>query len=157
MNLLDHFRRLFSYDDWANRDCIASLRKNESASHFSFKVMSHIISTERVWLARLESRPNPEVWPEWTLDETDRQRADNGSQWRQYLASLTPAKLEDEASYRNTKGEPFHSMVQDVITHVLMHSAYHRGQIASDLRASGGMPPYTDFIHAVRQGYVDEE
>ena len=30
MNLLDYFRRLFTYDDWANRESIASLRKNES-------------------------------------------------------------------------------------------------------------------------------
>ena len=91
MNLLDHFRRQFTYDDWANRESIASLRKNESASHFAFKVMSHIIATERVWLARLESRPNPEVWPEWTLEETDRHRAENSGQWQQYLdASLPP-------------------------------------------------------------------
>jgi uncharacterized damage-inducible protein DinB len=157
MNLLDHFRRLFTYDDWANRESIAALRANESASHFAFKAVSHIISTECVWLARLESRPDPAVWPEWTLDETDRQRAVNAGQWQQYLDSLTPARLDEEISYRNTKGKPFNNMLQDVITHVLMHSAYHRGQIASDLRASGGTPPYTDFIHAVRQGYVDEE
>jgi uncharacterized damage-inducible protein DinB len=35
-----------------------------------------------------------------------------------------------------------------------MHSAYHRGQIAADMRAAGFAPPYTDFIHAVRQGFV---
>jgi uncharacterized damage-inducible protein DinB len=35
-----------------------------------------------------------------------------------------------------------------------MHSAYHRGQIAADMRAAGFEPVYTDFIHAVRQGYI---
>jgi uncharacterized damage-inducible protein DinB len=35
-----------------------------------------------------------------------------------------------------------------------MHSAYHRGQIASQMRASGKTPAYTDFIHGVRQGLV---
>ena len=105
----------------------------------------------------LKAAPRSAVWPEWTLDETDSQRAENSGEWQQYLDTLTSAKLEEEIAYRNTKGESFHSMVQDVITHVLTHSAYHRGQIASDLRASGGTPPYTDFIHAVRQGYVDEE
>jgi uncharacterized damage-inducible protein DinB len=157
MNLFDYFRRMFTYDDWANRETIVSLRRNECASHFAFKVMSHIIATERVWLARLESRPNPEVWPEWTIDETDHQRAENAGEWQQYLDALTPATLEEEISYTNTKGEQFRSMIQDVITHVLTHSAYHRGQIASDLRSSGGTPAYTDFIHAVRQGYVDEQ
>jgi uncharacterized damage-inducible protein DinB len=38
------------------------------------------------------------------------------------------------------------------LIHVLFHSAYHRGQIALQMRASGLTPAYTDFIHAVRQG-----
>ena len=38
--------------------------------------------------------------------------------------------------------------------HVLMHSAYHRGQIALEMRAAGMEPAYTDFIQAVRQGLV---
>jgi uncharacterized damage-inducible protein DinB len=42
-----------------------------------------------------------------------------------------------------------------MLTHVLFHSAYHRGQIALQMRASGMEPAYTDFIHAVRQGFVD--
>jgi uncharacterized damage-inducible protein DinB len=37
---------------------------------------------------------------------------------------------------------------------VVMHSAYHRGQIASHMRESGQTPAYTDFIHAMRQGFV---
>jgi len=38
---------------------------------------------------------------------------------------------------------------------VVMHSAYHRGQIASSLRAAGLAPAYTDFIHGIRQGFVE--
>jgi uncharacterized damage-inducible protein DinB len=52
----------------------------------------------------------------------------------------------------NSKGEPWRSAVGDVLDHVLLHGAYHRGQIASDLRAAGCEPAYTDFIHAVRSG-----
>jgi uncharacterized damage-inducible protein DinB len=38
---------------------------------------------------------------------------------------------------------------------VLFHSAYHRGQIASQMRAAGFTPAYTDFIHAVREGFIE--
>jgi len=38
--------------------------------------------------------------------------------------------------------------------HVIMHSAYHRGQIATDMRAAGLTPAYTDFIHSIRRGFV---
>ena len=55
----------------------------------------------------------------------------------------------------NSKGEPWTSRVEDILLHVVMHSAYHRGQIASDVRASGHTPAYTDFIHCVRQGFIE--
>ena len=45
--------------------------------------------------------------------------------------------------------------MEDILTHVLLHSAYHRGQIASQVRAGGEQPAYTDFIHAVRQGLIE--
>jgi uncharacterized damage-inducible protein DinB len=58
-------------------------------------------------------------------------------------------------SYKNSKGEPWSSAEEDVLMHVVMHSAYHRGQIATDMRANGFTPAYTDFIHAIRQGLVE--
>jgi len=39
--------------------------------------------------------------------------------------------------------------------HVTIHSAYHRGQIASDVRSAGQEPAYTDYIHAVRQRFLE--
>ena len=46
-------------------------------------------------------------------------------------------------------------IAKDVLTHVILHSAYHRGQVALAMRAAGMEPAYTDFIHAVRQGFVE--
>ena len=45
--------------------------------------------------------------------------------------------------------------MRDILAHVVLHSAYHRGQIAAAVRAGGGEPAYTDMIHAVRQGLVE--
>ncbi len=76
--------------------------------------------------------------------------------WREFLDRMPPDGFADKVEYRNSKGEPWLSRVEDVLTHVLMHSAYHRGQVALEMRASGLEPAYTDFIHAVRKGFVDE-
>ena len=59
-----------------------------------------------------------------------------------------------QISYVNSKGESWSSQVDDVLLHVITHSAYHRGQIASDMRAAGLTPAYTDFIYAIRQEIV---
>ena len=64
------------------------------------------------------------------------------------------ADLSQTVTYKNTKGEAWSSSIGDILTHVLMHSAYHRGQIASHMREQGHTPAYTDFIHAVRQGHI---
>ena len=59
-----------------------------------------------------------------------------------------------EAKYR-LENELWSSRVGDILMHVLFHSAYHRGQIALQMRASGVAPAYTDYIHAVRQEFVE--
>jgi uncharacterized damage-inducible protein DinB len=57
--------------------------------------------------------------------------------------------------YQNSKGENWKSRIDDILMHVITHSAYHRGQIAADMRSAGMNPAYTDFIHSVRQGFVE--
>ena len=48
----------------------------------------------------------------------------------------------------------FMEQADNTLLHVVMHGAYHRGQIAAAIRAAGGEPAYTDFIHCIRQGFV---
>jgi uncharacterized damage-inducible protein DinB len=38
--------------------------------------------------------------------------------------------------------------------HVVLHGGYHRGQIASELRAAGFTPAYTDYVEAVRRNLI---
>jgi uncharacterized damage-inducible protein DinB len=74
--------------------------------------------------------------------------------WEAILTSPGDVALSREVSYVNSKGEPWTSAVKDVLTHVVTHSAYHRGQIAAEMRRAGHEPAYTDFIEAVRRGLV---
>jgi len=116
--------------------------------------MAHIIGAECLWLARLRREPATlPVWPELGLDACADRLAELSHQWPEYLATHQQS-LTDRVSYTNSKGEAWTSSVEEILTHVTIHSAYHRGQIASDLRAAGMEPAYTDYIHAVRQGQV---
>jgi uncharacterized damage-inducible protein DinB len=73
----------------------------------------------------------------------------------EYFSQLSSSALAEKVIYKNSKGEAWSSTVHDVLTHVALHSAYHRGQIAGLMRARGYAPAYTDFIHAVRQGLFE--
>jgi uncharacterized damage-inducible protein DinB len=153
MNLADHLLRQFSYDQWANREVLNSIRKTGTNDERSLQLMSHILAAERVWLERLMQRPQSvAVWPKADLTSCQSENEALAGLWIEYLSKAT--NFDQSISYKNSKGETWTSSIGDVLTHVLMHSAYHRGQIASHMRACGQTPAYTDFIHAVRQGLV---
>ena len=155
LTLLDHFERLFAYDEWANREVVAAW-KGAAPSPRTLRLVNHVVAAELLWLARLERQPPPcAVWPDFTPAECEAQLRELPRKWRDWFADLEPADLEATIEYVNSKGAKFTSRVDDVLTHVTLHSAYHRGQIAADVRAGGNDPAYTDFIHCARSGLID--
>ena len=147
-------RRLLAYDNWANRETLASLEAIADPPQRSVKLLGHIVGAKKLWYGRLmREEPGP-VWPELSLAEC-RDAIDELSRlWSAYLQELTLPDLGQRVAYVNSKGEPWTSSVGDILTHVVLHSSHHRGQIAADIRQSGHEPPYTDYIHAVRRGFV---
>ena len=155
MNLADYLRRQFAYDEWANKEVLAAMRASGNASQRSLQLMAHIFSAERIRLERLKQQPqSTPVWPKLGLDECEEQAAEMAGLWREYLDLITAGDVNQSVSYKNSKGEEWSSAIVDILSHVVLHSAYHRGQIASHMRENGQTPAYTDFIHAVRQGLV---
>ena len=118
--------------------------------------MAHIVAAEYIWLARLCRQPaTMPVWPDLDVEACSAGLGDLSSRWMDYLADVRPERLAEAIPYTNSKGESWTSTVEEVLTHVVIHSAYHRGQIAADLRGAGGTPAYTDYIHAARQGLIE--
>ncbi len=173
--MIEHHRRMIAYDAWANGEALASFRacgaKSERPAQAApptpaappapparaVRVFAHVVGAERLWLARIAGEaPMVAVWPAWPLDECAAALAELAPSWRGFFDRSTDERLADPVAYTNSKGEPWTSTVGDIITHVVAHSAHHRGQIASELRAAGHSPAYTDFIHAVRSGQLGD-
>ncbi len=158
--LAKDFLRMFAYDDWANRECFTAMRAANPLPADTIGRMAHILSAQKLWLERILKQPQSlPVWPSSTIDDCAVLADEMSLAWQTYLTRVAnpfaPGSLGDKVEYRNSKGEPWSSRVEDILMHVLFHSAYHRGQIALQMRASGLEPAYTDFIHAVRQGFVE--
>ena len=154
--MLNQLRRQFAYDAWANQETLRSLQKTPAPK--ALRYFGHILAAELLWHGRLQGQSTKgfAVWPAWTRDQCEVELSGVSKIWEAYLAKLPPERLELSISYSNTKGESWQNTVSDILTHVIIHSAYHRGQIATDIRAAGGEPAYTDYIHAVRQGFIEE-
>jgi uncharacterized damage-inducible protein DinB len=156
MTMVSHLQRLFAYDRWANREVLWSLQKLEKPPDRSIQLLAHVISAQRLWLERIEERAQTlPVWPSFTLAQCEEQAIDIGRGLQTYLGAANDAALSQKVAYTNSQGINFVGEVQDILLHVIMHSVYHRGQIAANMRASGFQPAYTDFIASIRQGFIE--
>jgi len=120
------------------------------------RVMAHVAAAEHLWKNRLHADPTPVVvWPESSVDEIAAQLDGLGRILPAFVAGLAVVDLVRPVAYVNSKGEAWTTSVEDILLHVVLHSAYHRGQVAFVLRAAGATPAYTDYVHCIRSGLVE--
>jgi len=153
MENLNFIRELFKYDLWANRQSLVSLATVAGDAERARKYFSHILGAQRIWLARFDGPmpPSAEPWPTLSVEECREAIEDLHAQWIALLDQLTPEKLEGDLAYRDMKGLEFRTPIRDVLMHLVMHSAYHRGQVAAAVRDVGGKPAATDYAVYVRK------
>jgi uncharacterized damage-inducible protein DinB len=149
------YRRLLEHDGWANVPALVSLQKGPEPAQAVAR-LSHIVGAERLWISRIhQEAPVMPVWPDFDLEQCAAELTELQGEWMRCLEGLDEESLYDGVAYRNTKGEFWTSTVADILSHVVLHASYHRGQIAAAVRGAGGTPAYTDFIHAVRSGLIE--
>jgi uncharacterized damage-inducible protein DinB len=151
---MNDFNQLFDYDRWANLRALESLATGPSGQAEPQKLFAHILGAQRVWLWRFKTPdpPNAEPWPAMDLNEMRAAVEELAGEWRRLLEGMTDEQAAGDLMYRTTKGKEFRTPVRDVLMHLVMHSAYHRGQVARAVRQAGGQPAVTDYIVYVRQG-----
>ena len=155
MDLIAHLTRLFEYDAWANREVLSNLRAQATPQPRPLKLMAHILASQHLWMARMHPQQQTlPVWPDLTIEDCEKQAADLQALWRNYLRRSSEPDLAQTIAYQNSQGETWSSRKDDILMHLITHSAYHRGQAAAAVRAAGFTPAYTDFIHSIRQGFV---
>ncbi|WP_225000013.1 DinB family protein [Cesiribacter sp. SM1] len=148
-----HFLKLLNYNTWANRRFLSCLQDNTVVNNKVFLLLSHILTSEEVWLCRVKGVEAPvqrlwEIYPNATLPLM---LEENSSQWLEFLNNCSNTDFDQEAVYKNTKGESFSTRLDDIITHMVNHGSHHRAQIASMLRQEKIQPPAGDYIVYIRE------
>lgn len=158
MASLQHFRRLFEYEKWCAPRVRTSLESIPAAAHAddryprALMLVGHIAAAQLLWLWRIAggtapTTPFPDVS---TLEHTFSLLGEGIAAWQDYLSRCPEETLSQVVHYRTTTGVTYENTVEEILTHVLLHGAYHRGQIALLVRQLGGQPAVTDYIAWVR-------
>jgi uncharacterized damage-inducible protein DinB len=156
MGFLTQTRQLLLYTLWADRACLAvtrgvepeDLTRDAGVSYGSLLgTLSHILSSQRRWLARFtgQEAPSPVVYAD--AEGLAGAWSETAAEMEFFLASLTEEQLAAECAWVDTEIGPVTRPLWQPVTHMVNHSTYHRGQVVSLLRQLGYEPPKTDFIY----------
>jgi uncharacterized damage-inducible protein DinB len=137
---------------WADQQLVTALRDCVPAQEEALPLLAHLLAAEHVWLSRIQQRETAlAVWPHLSLSECEDLAAKNAVEYGDSCARLGEAELAAQIRYRNTKGQEFSTPLIDILTHVVIHGAYHRGQIARAIGRAGAQAVNTDYITYVRE------
>ena len=143
--------KLIDHLEWADAKAAAALRAASAPVSRVREIYSHILGSEHTWISRIEGRtPTVAIWPTLTDEELVRVGSENVAALRRILDGMTDVDLARVVAYRTSAGHPYENTVEDILLHVALHGAYHRGQLATLLRQGGAEPTATDYIVFIR-------
>jgi uncharacterized damage-inducible protein DinB len=157
------FRTLYEHNDWANDRLLQMLTQafGEETDLFAAddptvriiqRTTTHLVAALAVWRSRWEG-----FSPKVMLDPAEYPTplalrmafgAERARFWGFFETLSTDEALDRIVHSTNTLGEPRDLPLTQMMQHVLLHSAYHRGQITSLLHLLGHTDTHqdTDFL-----------
>ena len=140
---------LYDFNRWANArvlDAVSKLTPEQFArdlqsSHRSVRdTLVHILAAEWIWLERWKGVSpsallNPTEFP--TVESLAKRWATLEGDYAKFIKGITDESLAEVITYTNTKGEEWAYPLGQMLQHVMNHSSYHRGQVATMLRQLG--------------------
>lgn len=159
----DEVRLLYDYNAWANRRTLSSaavlsveqFTKSLGSSFSSVRdTLAHIWGSQWAWLERFQgqspaSLPESGQFPD--LASLKARWMEDEDRLLQFAAQLTQEDLNKVICYRTFKFGEYQNPLWQSMQHMVNHSSYHRGQVATLLRQSGAEPISTDLMHFYRE------
>ena len=151
MYTVDHLRGLYAYNDWANRRVIVSLKENNCGA--ALRILCHLLITEKEYFERLYGKDSTgfDFWPALTIEECGDLAREINEHYEKLLKRFDDEGLDLYIRYRTSQGIKHENDFRELLTHVLFHSATHRGNIVIKLREECFEPPATDYIIYLRE------
>lgn len=151
MNLLD-IQQLIAFNQWANQQFFDTLRqlpveqyrRDLHSSHGGIHgTLAHLVEAEKRWVYRWLQRPETIAGALKEISSLADVRVfwENAcTEMAQFVAGLDDQTLQKTFTTQSRSGRVTVTCWQ-MLQHVVDHSSYHRGQIATMLRQLGVTPP----------------
>lgn len=148
----DYFFNLLAFDYWTNVRLIQAMQTTTDIPQRAKDLFNHLLATTRVWKSRMVGEmQNVEVWQEFKEEDWPQLLDQNYHLMKSFLEGLEEADLYRKVRYYNTKGISYETVISAIFTHLIVHSAYHQGQIVSLVKPFLISPPDLMYITYTRE------
>ncbi len=158
-------RELTAYSAWATQRLLRAAaqartddlsRSGKGSFPHALATLVHLYGVDRLWLGRATGVATAYP-PEGSIPDLATLSSlwlPLLARWQDFAAGWSDGRLDARHHYHNTEGKPHASSLAEIVLQCTNHGTYHRGQVATRLRALGVPPPDTDLIIYFRQGPV---
>jgi uncharacterized damage-inducible protein DinB len=135
---------------------IVQLKRSVNSSFPSIlETLGHMLWAEELWFERWQGHSfdklfNPADYP--TLEFVNQRLKEMHAKQISLLASYEAGTEDRRIRYGNFRDETWEYSLTQMVQHLVFHSTYHRGQLATMLRQLGKVPPKTGYLV-----FVDEQ
>jgi uncharacterized damage-inducible protein DinB len=157
MSVLDHLKQLFDHMNWADAtiwNTILNTPETQNNDKLK-KIIFHYHITQYAFYYIWKSLPMefPRLKEFQSMNEISKWASEYPDKARTYISDLKEEDLNNvihipwaERLVETLGQKPADSTLAEQMFQVAAHSSYHRGQVNSLIRESGGEPPLVDFI-----------
>ncbi|MDX8513731.1 DinB family protein [Mesorhizobium captivum] len=153
-------RSLLAYQAWANDGLLEKLagldpRRSGVEHRAALRLMNHIHAVSRIFAAHLTgvahgyASDNTEETPEPA--ELRAAMAESDRWYLDYLETVSEQQLAEPVAFTFTDGDKGCLTRQEMLTHVVLHGSYHRGEIGRMLAAIAVTPPWDTYAVHLHQ------
>jgi uncharacterized damage-inducible protein DinB len=137
-----------NFEYWATSELIKSMKNAKPLEDRALLLLSHILSSARIWLNRINGETSTVgMFQERTLSECTAQMEENRNLWLNYLSTIEEAEMYRVFEFIfPVDGSKKRISVIDGITHLMYHSAYHKGQIVTLLKGTVETLPFPQYV-----------
>jgi uncharacterized damage-inducible protein DinB len=154
------YRTLMHYKRWATNGLNSVIAENleriaADERNLVLRLLDHIQAVDEIFSHNLETRPHGYRAPRSvelpSFDALASKARATGDWYVDYADALLPEEVDEAIAFSFSNGEPASMTRGEMLLHVAMHAAGHRGQVALLLQKNG-IQPYpdriTDFLRA---------
>lgn len=139
------FKELFDYNYHSNQMLGAIFNEHpDKVSEKSKSLFSHVVNAHHIWNNRINQIQNR--YGVWDMHPIEHCLDIDKANYQNTLLILDVVDLNAIINYKTSNGFSFNNSIRDILFHIINHSTYHRGQIATDFRQHDIEPLPTDFI-----------